>query len=74
MEELAVEERKLSVDMAARNLALLSKKGLRFVPFPKSEQKALVKAGDAVQNQHPELAQILSEIRAVKEPTKVTHN
>jgi TRAP-type C4-dicarboxylate transport system substrate-binding protein len=67
-------ERKLSVDMAARNLALLSKKGLRFVQFPKSELQALVKAGDAVQNQHPELAKIIQEIRAVKEPTKVAHN
>jgi TRAP-type C4-dicarboxylate transport system substrate-binding protein len=72
MQELAVDERKLSVDMAARNLALLSKKGLRFVEFPKSQTASLVKAGDAVRAQHPELAKVLAEIQAVKEPTKVT--
>ena len=74
MEELAIAERKLSVDMAARNLALLTKKGLRFVEFPKSELKPLLKAGNVVLNQHPELAKIVEEIRALKDATKLAHN
>jgi TRAP-type C4-dicarboxylate transport system substrate-binding protein len=66
MQQLAVDERKLSVDMAASNLALLAKKGLRFVEFPKSETTALVHAAGAVRKLHPELAKILSEIQAVE--------
>jgi TRAP-type C4-dicarboxylate transport system substrate-binding protein len=68
MEALAVEERRLSVDMAAHNLARLSKKGLRFVPFPASESKHLLKAAEAVKAQHPELTKVIADIQAVEEP------
>lgn len=73
MQELAVAERKLSVDMEGRNLDYLAKKGLRLVDFPKAELPALVKAGETVQAQHPDLAALIVEIRAVKEPARLAH-
>jgi len=73
MQELAIAERKLSVEMEGRNLDLLAKKGLRLVDFPKTELPALMKAGETVQARHPEMAALIGEIRAVKEPARLAH-
>ena len=74
MQELAVAERKLSIDMEGRNLDLLTKKGLHFVDYPKSELKALMTAGEVIHAQHPEMAGLIQEIRAIKEPARLAHN
>jgi TRAP-type C4-dicarboxylate transport system substrate-binding protein len=64
---LAVAERKLSVELARRNLETLVKEGHSAIPLAKGQEERLVAAAAALPEWSP-LAPVIADIKAVAEP------
>ncbi len=65
VEELATDERKLSVDLEGRNLKALTASGLHLIELPKSERANFMDAAKAFIKKSPELEASVREIQAV---------
>jgi TRAP-type C4-dicarboxylate transport system substrate-binding protein len=64
----ALAERRLSAELAERNLAMFTQRfGHTVVPFPRASRSRFVAAGRAVQRRSPQWASVLREIEAAGE-------
>jgi TRAP-type transport system periplasmic protein len=73
-EALAAAERKLSIELEKKNLAVLAKKGVRVVEISDACRKAMAEAGERLLAKTPALKPVVDEVRAVREPTKLARN
>jgi TRAP-type transport system periplasmic protein len=67
VEKLATAERKLSIDLEAKNLKFLAKSGATVVEFAESDKPAFAKAGEEFRKSQRQLAGLIADIQAVRD-------